>query len=223
MGRVKVKKIKITNNKINSKIVLISDIHYYSKSDIDKLNLVLSSIKKINPEYICVLGDICDQAKVLDEDVLVNWVKELSLISKVIMVYGNHDVILYSNYSPCFNKKLFNKIKNIPNLYLLDNKIMEENGICFIGIKLDYDYYYKSHENEIIFINHYNKIIKRLDNKKFNILLSHSPIALVKDTTLNMLNDYSSLDLALCGHMHGGITPEVLRPILKTRGAPFMI
>lgn len=218
MGQIKVKKINICNKKVSNKLVLISDIHYSSNKDLNKLNNVLEKIKKLNPDYICIVGDICDQAKILDENLLINWLEKLSRISKVIMVYGNHDLALYNNHSSYFNEKLFNKIKQINNLCLLDNELTEENGICFIGLKLDYNYYYDTKENNQEFIKHYNKVVEKLDNNKFNILLSHSPIALTKKGTISKLNDYKNIDLILCGHMHGGLMPDMLRPIFKTRG-----
>lgn len=218
MGRIKVKKIKLYNKKISNKIVLISDIHYHNKKDLNKLNKVLEKINSLKPNYICILGDTCDQAKILDEDILIDWLQRLSKISKVIMVYGNHDIALYDTNNFYLNEKLFNKVKKIKNLELLDNNIKEENGICFVGTKLDYDYYYKLKENSKEFIRHYNSFIKKLSSNNYNILLTHSPIALTQEGTIKELNDYKNIDLILCGHMHGGMVPEILRPIFKTRG-----
>ena len=218
MGQIKIKKTKVPNRKINNQIVLISDIHYNDKSDQVKLNNVLKAINTLNPDYICILGDICDQAKILDEDILITWLTQLAKITTVIVVYGNHDIALYDNGTCYINDKLFNKIKKIKNLYLLDNQLLTINNICFVGLKLDYKYYYDTKEDPEEFIKHYNRIVNSLDPNTYNIILSHSPIALTKKGTLLKLNDYSNIDLILCGHMHGGMIPNLLRPIFKTTG-----
>ena len=218
MGQIKIKKTKVPNRKINNQIVLISDIHYNDKSDQVKLNNVLKAINTLNPDYIWILGDICDQAKILDEDILITWLTQLAKITTVIVVYGNHDIALYDNGTCYINDKLFNKIKKIKNLYLLDNQLLTINNICFVGLKLDYKYYYDTKEDPEEFIKHYNRIVNSLDPNTYNIILSHSPIALTKKGTLLKLNDYSNIDLILCGHMHGGMIPNLLRPIFKTTG-----
>lgn len=218
MGQIKIKKIKISNQKLDSRIVLISDIHYYNKNDLNKLNEVLESINTLTPDYICILGDTCDQAKILDEDVLINWLTRLSEITTVIMAYGNHDVALYDSRTSYLNDKLFAKIRKIKNLHLLDNELKQIDNICFIGLKLDYKYYYDFKEDPKEFIKHYNALISKLNKNNYNILLSHSPIALTTKGTMTKLNDYKNIDLILCGHMHGGMMPNILRPIFKTRG-----
>lgn len=216
MGKIKIKKIKLSNPKLTNKIILISDIHYSSKKDLDKINKVLDKIKTISPDYICVLGDTCDQAKILDEELLIDWFENLASISKVIMVYGNHDLTHYKKHTSYLNEKLFNRIKSINNLELLDNELRCENGICFIGLKFDFDYYYKFGESKTKFINQYNKVVNKLDSNNYNVLLTHSPISITKDGVIKKLNDYKKLDLVLCGHTHGGLMPNILRPIFKT-------
>ena len=218
MGRIKIKKIKLNSNKISNKIVLISDTHYSSKKDLIKLNNILDQIKKLNPNYICVLGDICDQAKIFDEEVLIDWFSKLALISKVIVVYGNHDLSNYKKKTSCLNEQFFNRIKSINNVELLDNQSKCIDNICFVGLKFDYNYYYKYGENYKKFIKLYNEVVQELNNNNYNILLTHSPIALTQDGVINKLNDYKNIDLVLSGHMHGGLMPDFLRPIFKTRG-----
>lgn len=218
MGQIKIKKIRLSNKKMTSRIILISDVHYFSKKDLNKLNKILEKIKNLSPDYICILGDICDQARILDEELLISWLKTLASISKVIVVYGNHDLAQYKTHTSFFNKKLFDKIKNINNLSLLDNELKIENKLCFIGLKFGFDYYYKHNEKSEQFIKQYNKVVKKLDSNNYNILLTHSPIAVTRDGVVNKLNDYKNIDLVLCGHMHGGLMPNILRPIFKTQG-----
>ena len=54
-NKIKIVKYNITNKKINSlNISLLSDIHYYDKRDVNKLNLITHKLKDLKPDYICV-------------------------------------------------------------------------------------------------------------------------------------------------------------------------
>ena len=203
------------DNKLNKKILLISDIHYYNKNNIDSLNKVLEKIQNENPDYICITGDIMDEAIVSDIELLISWLKKLAKISKVIMCLGNHDIMICKTKVYFYNQKVFNEIKKINNLYLLEKEQFIDNDICFTGLSLTFDYYYKHNEGELAFIKIYNHQIKKLDSSKYHVLLVHSPIAITKNEVIKKLNN--KVDLVLCGHTHGGLTPICLQRILKTR------
>ena len=198
------------NSKLNKRICLISDLHYLNKKDIKRLELILDNIKNINPDYICVSGDITDKSKIYDEHVLINWLKELSKISKVIISIGNHEFYV-DKHKKIFilNYKLLERISKINNLYLLNNKNVVIENINFIGLTLPIEFYNKPKLDV-------NNLIDRfkIDNKNYNILLCHSPINICTNNYLKNQN----IDLILCGHMHGGVVPRFLRPIFKTRG-----
>lgn len=207
--KIVIKKYNISN-KLNKKIVLLSDMHYYSKKDIYKLNKILDNIKKISPNYICITGDVIDNSNVLDMQELINWLKKLSNICKVFIIIGNHEFYynkkkhiykLNKNYLKCLNK--------IDNLYLLDNKNIIIDNINFIGLTLPIEHY-NNKENSDEFKKYIEKI--KLKKEYYNILLCHSP--------LNVVNEIDNIhaDLVLSGHTHGGMMPRLLRLILKHRG-----
>ncbi len=210
--------IKITNyeikSTINKKIVLISDIHYYSRHDLKKLESIYNQIKILNPNYICITGDFIDEAKVLEEDLFVFFLKKLSKIGKVIMSLGNHDITIKGKEKTYFyNEELFNKIKRIRNVYLLDNETKVIDDICFIGINLGFSHYYENNENFLDFINVFNNI-KKINHNKYNILICHSPLSVTRNEVIKNLKD---IDLVLCGHTHGGMTPTIFQKYLKNR------
>lgn len=194
------------SNRLNKKIVLISDIHYSSKADIKKLNKLVDNIKLINPDYICISGDLIDIAYVKDDDYLINFLTKLGLITKTIISIGNHEFYIDKKRNIYgLNKNLLNKISNIYNIYLLDNKCILLDNINFIGITLEIEGYTNS--------NYMNIDLNRYINKKYyNILLFHSPL------NIELLLKNYNIDLVLCGHMHGGVTPNILKKILKGRG-----
>lgn len=200
-------------NGVNANIVHISDIHYYNKNDIKNLNKVFDSIKKINPEYICITGDLIDESNINDEDILISWLVKLSNISKVILSIGNHEFYIDRHKGIYgLNDNLFNKIKNIKNLYLLDNKNILINNINFIGLTLPVEYYNKE-EDKSKYIEKYFSNLK-VNKKYYNILLCHSPINILNEELLKK----NKIDLILCGHTHGGMVPRLFRPIFKTKG-----
>ncbi len=210
--------IKITNyeikSTINKKIVLISDIHYYSRRNLNKLESIYGQIKILNPNYICIAGDFIDGAKVLEEDLFVFFLKKLSKIGKVILSLGNHDITIKGKVKTYFyNEELFNKIKRIRNVYLLDNETKVIDDICFIGLNLGFNYYYKEGENSKDFVSQFNNI-KKINNKNYNILLCHSPLIVTQN---DVVENLKNIDLVLCGHTHGGMTPTIFQKYLKNR------
>lgn len=197
---------------IKTNIVLISDIHYYDKNDIKQLNKVLDNIKNIKPKFICISGDIIDQSNIEKKEEFINWLGKLSKISKVVISIGNHEFYINKKDKKFgLDKELFKKIKSINNLYLLDNENIIIDNINFIGLTLPINYY--EYNNNLNDFKKYLKYIKTYNNC-YNVLLCHCPIDISNKEILDNLN----IDLLLCGHMHGGITPRIIRPILKNRG-----
>lgn len=196
-------------NKLNKKIVLISDIHYYSKKDLKRINLVLDNIKKIKPDYICIPGDITDKSIIRDEELFINWLKKLSRISKVIISLGNHEFYVTKNILK-LNSSFLSEVSKIKNLYLLDNENIVIDNINFMGITMPIECYENNNLEE------FYKILSSLKTYKkyYNVLLCHSPINIIKKSVLKNRN----IDLILCGHMHGGVVLNFMRKIFKNNG-----
>lgn len=191
---------------LDKTIVLISDIHYYNKKDIYLLNDVYDNIKKINPDYVCISGDITDKAYINDEDYLINWLEKLSKSFKTIITLGNHEYYIDKGERKFeLNNKMIDKISNIENLYLLRNKNILLDNINFIGLDLGIDYYFNEKKSSV-------SIDKYIDNNHKNVLLCHSP------EDIDDIINGKDIDLVLCGHMHGGVVPRILRPFFKNGG-----
>lgn len=201
------------SNTYNKRIVLISDIHYFSKKIIPDLYELLYEIQHLKPDYICISGDIVDDKNIKDQDSLVHWFKDLSKVSKIIISLGNHD--FYYNHKPesSYDKKLFDQIDRIKNVYVLDNRVYSNNGINFIGVTLPNEYY-ENGEHSDDFIYFMNKKYPYLSTG-YNVMLMHSPY---NTDSLEELKCLKNLNLVLSGHMHGGLTFEFLKKILGGRG-----
>ena len=210
-------KLVLNNKNLNGKrILLISDIHYYNNKDNKKLDKLLKVINNYNADYICIPGDIIDNNDIKDKTYIINWLKELSKNSIVLLSLGNHDIRLKTKngYRGYIDTEYINKLNNIDNLYLLNNNCKEFKDIYFYGYSQSFEYYHKNkYESSNIMNNELDKynVYKDLPNK-FNVLLMHSPICLNDKNIKNKLNCY---DLILCGHMHNGVVPIIIDDIFK--------
>lgn len=204
------------SNDYHKRIILLSDIHYFNKKIIPSLYELLKSIKELKPDYICISGDIVDDKNIKDQEILIKWFKDLKEICKVIIGLGNHD--FYFNHTPekSYDKKLFDSIDKIKNVYVLDNKVYSRDGINFIGVTLPSEYYDNKEDGGTL-IHFMNKKYPYL-SKGYNIMLIHSPYQIARINVLKELKCNKNINLILSGHMHGGLTFEFLKIILKGRG-----
>ncbi|MCM1370748.1 MAG: metallophosphoesterase [Clostridium sp.] len=192
----------VINSKVDLNIVHISDIHYHDNYNLKNLDKIVNSIDKLNPNYICITGDLIDTSDISDENIdkFCIFLTKLTNISKVIVVLGNHDVISIIGKKRIYhvNEYFISKLYNIKNLYLLRNSKITFTNITFIGYEPSIDYY------EIMKINNFN--LPNLNKENFNILLTHIP-----DLVLNNNINVENIDLILCGHTHGGLMPEFIK------------
>lgn len=200
----------LTGN-VDTNIVHISDIHYYNKKCIKRLNKILEKIKEIKPNYICITGDITDESNVYNEEYFIDWLTTLASVSKVIICLGNHEYYLNCKKNIFgLNHELIEKIKKIKKIYLLNNENKKIGKINFIGLNLTFEHYMINKESNENF-KKYLKYVKT-DKDSYNVLLCHTPS--------NIINNIDELncELVLSGHMHGGITPHIFRKFFKNGG-----
>lgn len=101
-------------------------------------------------------------------------------------------------------------MKNIDkNITLLNNDILELDDITFIGFNPSYKFYYKDKEKNKEKTTLLSELINKV-NTKYNILLLHTPSFITKNNNYKNIENYSKLDLILCGHTHGGLIPSFI-------------
>jgi predicted MPP superfamily phosphohydrolase len=220
MSKIKQINYQIETDNISKKIILLSDIHYYSSKEEKALNRVLDILNTMEYDYLCIAGDLLDFSIVLDEHILLKWLTELGKKSRVIISIGNHDITNERRkHEHNFNKPLFDKIRKIKNVTVLDNEICVIGNIRFVGMTLPVDYYYKFKESRTYFMRHVNNIFPTpFEDSKYNILLLHTPLPVTDNETLSKTRFMSGIDLILSGHTHGGLTPRILWRLFKGRG-----
>lgn len=219
MNKIKRYFYNISTKKLkNTRIILLSDIHYYNNKELFKLNNILEHVKELKPDYICIVGDMLDQAYIHDKDIIYNWLKKLGEIAKTIIGIGNHDLLVKEDFEAGFDEKLFSKINKLSGVVVLNDDKLVIDNICFMGVTLPASYFYQEHEPGENLIEHMNQTFTKVLTEHFNILLCHSPLMISNTDVLDKIKICKQLDLILCGHTHGGITPECLKPILMGRG-----
>ena len=205
----------IVSNKVKNKIkvVLLSDIHFSKYFIIDNLDLIKNSVKKLEPDYICIAGDIIDEVSVVYDtkmiSILNDFLTALAKISKVFISLGNHDI--RENKDLLYFKDL-----KIDNLYLLNNSYYIDKKVVINGYNMPIEYYYNNHGGEDAKVM-YQDLLKNKDklyfsDKLFNISLIHSPISLLDKDVSNYLK---KCDLILCGHMHNGLVFKWIDKLVK--------
>lgn len=209
---------EVSSDKVNeTRIVLLSDIHYYNKYDYFKLDAVSEHIFNLKPDYIVIAGDLLDEAYVSDLDYLLDWFKNLSKNVKIMVSLGNHDLFVDNNEEG-FDRTFYQKLESIHNVKVLDNNSYIENNICFLGLTLPISYYYEFKESAEQLVNYMNSTFLKIDDNHLNVLVCHTPLRIFRKDVLERINISKQLELILSGHTHGGITPEFLKPILKNIG-----
>ncbi|MBP3920321.1 MAG: metallophosphoesterase [Bacilli bacterium] len=212
--RIDYQKYKLINNITNTKIVHISDIHFSNKYKIKRLEIIKNKIKKINPNYICITGDLIDTYDVTKKDnfkYFINWIKEISQIARLIIIQGNHEYIKKSTgkLEMITNIKWLKNLEN-DNIKILDNEIYTENNISFIGYEPGPEYYFKYKEKDQTKSNiKLSKIISNLNNN-YNILLTHAPSTIINKKNYKKINNIEKVNLILSGHTHGGLMPSFI-------------
>lgn len=219
MGNIKKLFYQVETKKTEKRIVLLTDIHYYNKKERVYLDKVLAELRKIEYDYLCISGDLIDRSQVEDEELLIEWIKELAKISKVIIGIGNHELTNdRKEHTYDFNETLYQKINKLRNVRVLDNKDYVDGNIRFIGLTLPVDFYYKYKENNNFFMRFVNNKFSSPYSDKYNVLLCHSPKSLTDIEVFEKTKLFNNIQLVLCGHMHAGITPYFMRRFLNGRG-----
>lgn len=181
---LKITKAEIKSNKVNNeiKIAVLSDQHASDKPFSISNKRIIDKIKKINPDVVCVLGDMhSSNADDSEKQISMNLMTDIiSEGYKLYFVLGEHD--------------------DRRNIYVSE---MEQNGINVLDQESET---IKIKDTEVTFYGISNAYFSptfdlsnefELNKDTYNILLAHIP----------MYQYYQSFgaDLTLCGDTHGGV------------------
>ncbi len=176
---IAVNRVKITSDKVKSKITFVQLCDLHGKVFGDNNETLLNKISKISPDFICVTGDMFTRNDVNGQNVAVSLLKRLSEKNKVFFVRGEHDG----------SEKFLEELNNVGVNVLSDQKKSIEinnNTIDIYGIGAVY--FPESYNLDNVFDNP--------DPNHYNILMAH---------ILNF-EAYKSFgaDITIVGDTHGG-------------------
>lgn len=178
--------VKINNLKKPYKIVQLSDIHIGGLIDYKFIQDLVKKVNILDADIIVITGDLVDTklefaTKALDE------LKNLKSKYGTYFIVGNHEY--FHGVKPIIDYVNSLGIKTLENENLY---IGEPNqGFYLAGVYDRFGFRYGAFEPDI------NKALENTDDFPV-VLLAHQP------KYLNDLEDSSKIDLALCGHTHGG-------------------
>lgn len=205
---------KITRD-IHSK--LYSDLHYNPLDDLSFFYKEIETLRKKQIDYAFFLGDIIDSRYTLDElKELLEVFEEISKLTKVLMVLGNHD--FYTRLEDGFwiehdDFAFFEELKN-RGIIILNNESYLDENVEVYGLGFDANYY-ETDEPTLVFDESVKKI--NFNGDKFNILMTHSPYRVFDVRMIEKHTNLNGIDLTLAGHYHNGCIPWYI-PFLQNRG-----
>lgn len=231
---------KISSNKLpiefdGYKIVQLTDIH--SIRDEKQKESLTNKVKSLNPDVICITGDLIDSPYYLEENAkyeageisapdskTIDFVEELVDITEVYFIYGNHEMMLLDDPE----NNIFKTSLEILGVKILNNKIdyisIADKKIQITGIQ-DPATLYKDKKYAYVGENNQDKVKQILDdlkvNKKVNSEIdnnnndnnSESLYHIILSHRPEYFDLYSGydIDLLLSGHTHGGV---VVLPVI---------
>ncbi len=198
-------------------VVNISDIH----GNIRVLESIKEVLKCIPIDYLCISGDVLDNAEDKNKELLLDLLKQLGNTIETFVALGNHDLFRYGSKReeisvpiPLFFEELEKNTKcNVLGSDFQSCKV--DRDISINALNMPHEYF-KTHESLDYFSNFISSIDPKIDENTFNILLSHSPNSIIKNNVLGQdIEIINKMQLILSGHNHGGLTPVMIQNISK--------
>lgn len=211
---VEIRYSKIHKDNINKdiKIASLSDTHISRKTTKEEIAFMIYTIKKENPDYIFLLGDIIDSYHLMDESStrakVTTLLVKLSEIAKVFFVIGNHDYIYYDDEFGFMEGDIdrWDFYNMYDNIKFINNEIIDEEDITIGGYNEPYKVYHNKEKS--VFQNDFcNYNLEKVESDKPKILLVHSPEPFKQEDNINLVKEYN---IIMSGHTHNGLVPSFL-------------
>lgn len=190
--------IEVPKLKKGCRFVLISDLHnkVYGKNN----SKVIEAVKRANPDFVVIAGDLITSH--VDESIEpgVNLVKALREHYRIYYALGNHEtkIKMYPDRFGNMYERLIKEMEH-PNVTMLvdESCILSEYSICMTGLELERAYFARFKKKPME-VEHLWKHIGKKKHEYCNILLAHNP---------DYFEEYVAwgADLVLSGHVHGGV------------------
>ena len=210
------------------KVMVMSDLHFSYQVTDQKLEAIVRQTKSLAPKYILMPGDLVDTLDMVDAESelqrFLNFLKSLGELATVIISVGNHDMYRkpkggHHGWQYDENNQLFDQIRQLKNVHLLDNQVYEDQYIYCLGYTQSPAYYKSKNgvtENLPQMIKELQSLpenyLYHLPPKKLKFALIHSPVFLNNSEIKYQLREF---DYFISGHMHNGIVPPVFDELIN--------
>ena len=188
------------------RIVGLADLHGNVIGE--KQEKLIGAVKKADPDIVVYLGDMLEKTNAKESaEVLIELTEQLVELAPVYYVDGNHELNIRRN-DPEVYRQLNEKLEDL-GAVRLENEICsinagdENTAVNLCGITRHYSW--REEEYSL------TADLKKMDG--VNILLCHYPESVIWYDAF----EGGGLDLALCGHTHGGL---IRVPVLGGYYAP---
>lgn len=204
--------LKSQKIKSDKKILVLSDIH----SNTNYLEDIINKINDYNIDYVFIPGDLIDFKTYDRKEKLIDIINRLSINKKVIISMGNHDSLIIKGRKNIYDEKcnddFYNELSLNKNIIVLKDRFtnMKIDDINVSSININPEWFMKKEEFDY-FKDFIDSIDTNYKKNEFNILLSHSPNGLLNKNEIINYDKFYYVDLILCGHNHGGLTPNFIQ------------
>lgn len=175
------------------RIVALSDLHGHMLGR--NQERIVSKVREAAPDFIVYLGDMIEESSAEESvEPVVILTERLAQIAPVYYVDGNHEGGV-KNKEPQIYEKLNTELTDAGAVQLENETIqlMTDAG-CIVNLcGVTTHYYWENKENEIV--------TDLREQEGINVLLCHYPESVLWYKAF----EGGGLDLALCGHTHGGL------------------
>lgn len=178
---------------VNVKIVALADLHGEMVGE--NQERIVRKVKEVNPDFIVYLGDMVEKNRAEESvDPLVVLTEKLVQIAPVFYVDGNHEQDVKKN-DPDLYARLNEALAELGAVQLADEIISftAEGGDSVNLCGITRHYHWRDSEQALM------GKLKKMDG--VNVLACHYPESVIWYNAF----DGGGLDVALCGHTHGGL------------------
>lgn len=173
------------------RIALISDLHFGTTMDAEKLQERCDEIEAAQPDLIVLCGDIVDEATTKAQmQSAAGILGAMASEYGVFYVFGNHDRAWYSDRAEFTAEELESALKAEGIHVLCDDTYVINDELTVIG-REDRSFFGGSGRMTQA------ELLEGVDTSDFLLLLDHQPSEL-------SANAQAGFDLQLSGHTHGG-------------------
>lgn len=198
-NRFVTRKYQIKSGKLkeNHRIVFLSDLHgkSYGKNN----SKLIDAIKKENPDYVLIGGDIMTAYPGKDFSVASEFVNQIAKEYPIAYAMGNHEyrAKIYPDVYGDLYDKYVSSLEGDFKKFLDNEKENIWEDVDVYGSSLEYMYYkrFKPYPMEDGYLEN---LLPKNDKSKFSVLLAHNPDYFEKYAKWDA-------DLVLSGHVHGGV------------------